>query len=95
MHNILVTGGAGFVGSHLVESLLSDDVSVVVVDDFSNGSRDNLEPFLDRIKLIDFDISNSDWSPLDGFNPDTIFHLATHPRSFSFKTHIETSALTY
>lgn len=85
MHNILVTGGAGFVGSHLVESLLSDDVSVVVVDDFSNGSRDNLELFLDRIKLIDFDISNSDWSPLDGFNPDTIFHLATHPRSFSLQ----------
>ena len=58
MKNVLVTGGAGFVGSHLVEALLRENIEITVVDDFSNGSRENLAPYIDKIKVIEFDIVN-------------------------------------
>lgn len=85
MENVLITGGAGFVGSHLVESLLKENLQITIVDDFSNGSMENLNKFKDDIEIIRFDISNSDWNKLNDYNPDTIFHLATHPRSFSLQ----------
>ncbi|HRZ36338.1 MAG TPA: GDP-mannose 4,6-dehydratase, partial [Candidatus Paceibacterota bacterium] len=40
--HVLITGGAGFIGSHLAERLLAEGRSVTVVDDFSTGSRENL-----------------------------------------------------
>jgi len=83
LKDVLVTGGAGFIGSHLIESLIKKNVNVLVVDDFSNGSEKNLEPYIDKIEIKKFDISNSDWESFDKYKPDTIFHLATHPRSFS------------
>lgn len=49
----LVTGGAGFIGSHLVEALVERGDHVVVLDDLSTGSRDNLEPVRDRITFIE------------------------------------------
>ena len=55
---ILVTGGAGFIGSNLVEKLLSQDNEVVVLDNFSTGKRENLQPFSGNknFKLIEGDI---------------------------------------
>jgi UDP-N-acetylglucosamine/UDP-N-acetylgalactosamine 4-epimerase len=54
----VVTGGAGFIGSHLVEALLARGKEVVVLDDFSTGRRDNLEPFQGRFTLVEGSITD-------------------------------------
>ena len=56
----VVTGGAGFIGSHLVEALVARGESVRVLDDFSTAKRENLAPFLDRIELIEGDLRRLD-----------------------------------
>ena len=58
--SFLVTGGAGFIGSHLVEELLGRGAQVRVLDNFFTGHRRNLEPWLDRIELIEGDIRDLD-----------------------------------
>ncbi len=59
MSRIVVTGGAGFIGSHLVESLLREGHDVVVIDDFSTGLRKNIKPWLDRITLHEIDLRDA------------------------------------
>jgi nucleoside-diphosphate-sugar epimerase len=56
MAHYLVTGGAGFIGTHLVEELLRRGEKVRVLDNFSTGKRENVEHFADRIELIEGDI---------------------------------------
>lgn len=74
----LVTGGAGFIGSHLVERLLSEGVKVVAVDDFSTGRPENIRPF---IKNPRFRFHRSDIADAKALRPmfkgvDWVFHLA-------------------
>ena len=73
----VVTGGAGFIGSHVVDLLLADGWRVAVLDDLSTGNEANVDASAD---LIQFDVSTSDgWlSALRGAN--TVFHLAALPR---------------
>jgi len=58
MTDYLVTGGAGFIGSHIVERLTSENASVRVLDNVSSGKRANLEPFLKKIEFIEGDLRN-------------------------------------
>jgi len=56
MVEYLVTGGAGFIGSHLTEGLVRRGASVRVIDNLITGKRDNLAPFLDKIEFIEADL---------------------------------------
>ena len=80
---LLLTGGAGFVGSHFAD-LYAKDNEIVVMDDLSNGSLKNLQAVKDRIKFIQIDISRQSAITKQRRKFDGIFHLACHPRSFSF-----------
>lgn len=56
MAKYLITGGAGFIGSHIVELLVSKNEEVVVFDNFSTGRECNIEPFKDKIQVVRGDI---------------------------------------
>ena len=73
---VLVTGGAGFIGSHLVRRLLADNESVRVLDDLSTGKRENLSGC--DIDLVERDLVTGELADVvDGIA--TIFHLAAVP----------------
>ena len=75
----LVTGGAGFIGSNLVDALLDADEVVCAIDNLSTGRRENLNDAIAAgAELVEADITNSDAvdSAIADFAPDVIFHLA-------------------
>lgn len=76
---ILITGGAGFIGSHLTLSLVKNGYGVIVVDDLSSGSKDNLKDILADIDFIECDISIKDDVRGIVKDVDVIFHLAAAP----------------
>ena len=57
---VLVTGGAGFIGSHIVDRLLKLEAGVVVLDNLVSGKLENLSGFLDKIKFIQKDLRDDD-----------------------------------
>lgn len=71
----IVTGGAGFIGSHLVDALLGEGTEVTVIDDLSSGDPDRLDA---RAKLAEIDIVDraSLSAEMERGQPDAVFHLA-------------------
>ena len=75
----LVTGGGGFIGSHLVERLLRDGHRVRVLDNFATGRRESLVPMLDDIELIEGDIQSYERVHNAVRGCELVFHLAALP----------------
>jgi dTDP-glucose 4,6-dehydratase len=88
-HRVLVTGGAGFVGSHLVEALVSRGCVVVGVDNFVTGSKENVAELADnpRFTLVEADVSDGlpEHNPAIAQRFDAILHLASpaSPKDFT------------
>jgi len=73
---VLVTGGAGFIGSHLVEALVAAKANVRVLDDLSSGARKNLEAVSGRIEFIEGDVCDSRVCLSAAAGAEIIFHEA-------------------
>ena len=74
---ILVTGGVGFIGSHLVDKLIQDGNKVAVIDDLSTGRLDNLNT---KAKFYKIDIRSQEiFKVFKKIKPQMIFHLAARP----------------
>lgn len=79
MPKALVTGGAGFIGSHLVEGLLARGWDVRVLDNFSTGHRENIKPLINHIDLLEGDVTNLTTVRFAVRNVDVVFHHAALP----------------
>lgn len=76
---VLVTGGAGFIGSHLVDLLVAAGAHVTIVDLFTSGRHENLAQVADQVTIHQADICDIDWhSMLSATAYDVIFHLAAN-----------------
>ena len=78
---VLVTGGAGFIGSHLVDRLMEDGYEVRVLDDLSAGSLENLKQWIDheRFEFMLGDMKRRDVCEKAVRGVDAVFHLAANP----------------
>ena len=75
MQKVIVTGGAGFIGSHLVNELVKQGIKVTVLDNLSTGNKQNINP---KAEFIECDIFKNTYGDLDFLlnGADTVFHLA-------------------
>jgi UDP-glucose 4-epimerase len=72
----LVTGGAGFIGSHLVDELLNRGCRVTVIDNFSTGRRNNLGNSINKVKIVEGDVGEAGEWMKEFFDISWVFHLA-------------------
>ena len=73
---VLVTGGAGFIGSHLADALIARGDQVVALDNFSTGSTSNIKHITKNFEIIDGDIRNTDLINDTIKDVDLVFHMA-------------------
>ena len=90
----LITGGAGFIGSHLISKLLSENINPIVIDNLSTGDISNLDHAMHEIEFIKGDIRDESLVDKTIKNTDLVFHIAasvgvkkhskcTHRRNFN------------
>jgi UDP-glucose 4-epimerase len=74
---VLITGGAGFIGSHLADRLLDEDHEVLVIDNYATGRRDNLTE-RDGLTIVEDTIEDADvvLDAFESFKPDFVVHAA-------------------
>lgn len=77
MKKSLVTGGAGFIGSNLVDALIERGDEVIIIDNLSTGKTENINP---KAKFIEADIRNLDDIKTHFIGIDYVFHFAAFPR---------------
>ncbi len=82
MKNILITGGAGFIGCHLTKKLLEEGNKVICIDDFTLGTMENIKEFINNsnFRLIQQDVTEVDeiLNKIETENIDIIYHLAAN-----------------
>jgi len=97
LSKVVVTGGAGFIGSHLVERLLEFCNEVVVLDNFSSGKVENLKNVKsnEKLKVIRLDLLKNNEINDKIANADVVFHIAANPevRISEPKVHLEQNIL--
>src|SRR5262249_51362673 len=73
----LITGGAGFIGSHLADKLLAEGNQVLVIDNYQTGRRDNLTP-QNNLRVVEGTIADAALvaNLFDEFKPDNVVHAA-------------------
>ncbi len=82
MRRAIVTGGAGFIGSYIVEELLSKGYEVTVIDNMSSGCRENLSQVINdpHLEIIEADLKRLDEKWVKAFsNAEVVFHYAANP----------------
>ena len=98
MKTILVTGGCGFIGSHLAEKLIRLGYEVLIIDNLSTGRLENIKHFKNKCKFYKADISNI--KQIDKYFKDinTVFHCAAladivpsiqNPKNYYFPFHLK------
>ena len=72
----LITGGAGFIGSHLINKLLSENINPIVIDNLSTGDISNIDHVIHEIEFIKGDIRDESLVDKTMKNIDLVFHMA-------------------
>lgn len=88
MVRYLITGGAGFIGSRLAQELVKRNHEVIIYDNFSTGSRSNLNEIIDEIKIVEGDIRDSEKIRETLSTIDNVFHLAANPSAVEAKNNV-------